>query len=556
MTDFDAVIIGSGAGGLAAAVALAQAGQKILVLEQHEVPGGWCHSFMLGGHRFSPGVHYLGELGPGGRLRAIYQGLGVSGDLEFCELNPDGYDHAVVGGERFDFCKGKAELTRRLQDRFPRERDGIAAYLDTCGRISGELDALMDIRGLSDVLRLPWKAPAVARWGLATAKSLIGKHAQDPLLRALFAAQSGDHGLPPSLAPAAVHASVTAHYFDGGWYPRGGGFAIPRAFVRALKRAGGTIRLRTPVARILVENGRAIGVRLGDGSEIRAGAVISNADPHATFGKLFDPADLPAKLRRKLARTRYSVSALSLFFAVDADLRAAGMDSGNLWWYANRDLEAIYRHGMTASLEEPALPATGGARTRGALEAGEIPGMFLTATTLKDPSKGDGRTHTMEAFAFVPHDGFKAWAASASGARPADYLAVKERLKAKMIAAAERALPGIAGHVTFSDLGTPLTNTAYCMSTDGNLYGTEKSRWQVGPWAWPVKGAYPGLLLCGASTLSHGVMGATLSGLAAASALLGVRVRELLSQRGPELTCVPSEHPEQWPSALQRREAA
>ncbi|HUJ28843.1 MAG TPA: NAD(P)/FAD-dependent oxidoreductase [Myxococcales bacterium] len=536
MVDFDAVIIGSGAGGLAAAVALAQSGQKVLVLEQHEVPGGWCHSFMLGGHRFSPGVHYLGELGHGGRLRAIYQGLGVSGDLVFCELNPDGYDHAVIGGRRFDFCKGKAELTRRLQESFPSERKGIAGYLDTCQRISDELDALMDIRGLGDVLRLPFKAPSVARWGLATARSLIGKHAHDPLLRAIFAAQSGDHGLPPSIAPAAVHASITAHYFDGGWYPRGGGFALPRAFVRALKRAGGELRLRTAVDRILVENGRAIGVRLKGGSEIRAGAVISNADPHATFGKLFDPADVPARLRRKLQRTKYSVSALSLFFAVDADLRKAGMDSGNLWWYANDDLDAIYRHGMTARLDD------------------KIPGMFLTATTLKDPSKGDGRTHTLEAFAFVPHESFQKWAGSRMNERPADYLALKERLKARMLAAAGRALPGIDGHVTFSDLGTPLTNTAYCMSTDGNLYGTEKSRWQVGPWAWPVKGAYPGLLLCGASTLSHGVMGATLSGLAAASALLGVRVRELLTQRGPELVCVPSEHPEQWPAELRRRE--
>ena len=536
MTDFDVVIIGSGAGGLAAGVALAQAGRKVLVVEQHEVPGGWCHSFMLGGHRFSPGVHYVGELGPGGRLRAIYEGLGVSEDLVFCELNPDGYDHVVVGPPgsafRFDYCKGKDALRQRLQDRFPKEHEGIHEYLDTCSRISGELDALMEIKGLGDVVKLPFKAPSVARWGLATAASLIGKHARDPLLRAVLAAQSGDHGLPPSLAPAAVHASVQAHYFDGGWYPRGGGFAIPRAFVRALKKAGGVLKLKTPVARILVEDGRAIGVRLGDGSEVRAGHVISNADPHVTFTKLMDE---PPALRRKLARTKYSVSALSLFFAVDADLRRAGMDSGNLWWYAQPDVDAIYRQ---LDFDR------------------EVPGMFVTATTLKDPSKGDGRTHTMEAFSFVSHDAFRKWTASRTGERPDDYLALKEKLKQRMLAAVERALPGVRGHVTFSDLGTPLTNTSYCMSTEGNLYGTEKSRWQVGPWGWPVRGTFPGLLLCGASTLSHGVMGATISGLAAASALLGVRMRELIKRRGPDLVCVPSEHPEAWPSSLQRREAA
>src|SRR5689334_288109 len=105
--DVDAIAIGSGPGGLTAALALARAGEKVLVLEQHDTPGGWCHSFELGGYQFSPGVHYLGELGPEGRARAVYEGLGVGRHLTFLELNPDGYEHFVIGGERFDVPRGK-----------------------------------------------------------------------------------------------------------------------------------------------------------------------------------------------------------------------------------------------------------------------------------------------------------------------------------------------------------------------------------------------------------------------------------------------------------------
>src|SRR5512135_1226673 len=131
MADYDVIVIGSGAGGLTAAVALAQAGKKVLVLEQHDRPGGWTHSFTLDGYRFSPGVHYIGKLDPGGTLRVIYEGLGVSQDLTFCELNPDGYDHIHIGDKRFDFPKGRENLVQRLKGSFPRSGPEIDSYFDS-----------------------------------------------------------------------------------------------------------------------------------------------------------------------------------------------------------------------------------------------------------------------------------------------------------------------------------------------------------------------------------------------------------------------------------------
>src|SRR5687767_10267898 len=120
MLDVDAVVIGSGAGGLTAALALAKAGQRVLVLEQHYLPGGWCHSFDLDGYTFSPGVHYIGELGPGGRMRSIYEGLGVARDLTFLELDPEGFDRVRIGEDfAFDIPRGRDALVDRLSSRFP-----------------------------------------------------------------------------------------------------------------------------------------------------------------------------------------------------------------------------------------------------------------------------------------------------------------------------------------------------------------------------------------------------------------------------------------------------
>lgn len=519
--DVDVAVIGSGAGGLTAAVALAQSGLKVAVFEQHYLPGGWCHSFTLGGYKFSPGVHYIGELGPGGRMRAIYEGLGVSDDLELYELNPDGFDHIVCGRERFDVPKGRQRLEERLQQRFPRERQGIADYLRDIAALGNELGRLTDLHKLTDVLQLPWRAPTVTRWGFRSAAALIDHHVKDPLLRGILAGQSGDHGLPPSLVSAPVHAAIVAHYFDGGWYPKGGGAALPRALIRALRKAGGTIHVGTAVDQILVENKRAIGVRLGDGTEVRARHVVSNADPQVTFGRLVDAQHQSPWTRLRLRHMKYSVSALSLFAAVDMDLRAAGLDSGNLWLYQNADVDSIYRQGLTS------WPLEGSVR--------DLPGQFVTVTTLKDPSKSYHGHHTLESFVFVGAQAFDRWAKTRYGERPADYAALKTELTALMVRGLERAVPGIAERVVFSELGTPLTNAHYVAATGGNLYGSDKSRFRVGPFGFQISGDLDGLLLCGASTVAHGVLGATMSGLLVARQITRRPIAELLTQKGRAL---------------------
>ena len=122
-----------------------------------------------------------------------------------------------------------------------------------------------------------------------------------------------------------------------------------------------------------------------------------------------------------------------------------------------------------------------------------------------------------------------------------------------MVSGLEKRIPGISQRLVFSNLGTPLTNEHYVSATRGNIYGTGKVPEQVGPLSFSPRTEFGGLYMCGASTLGHGVVGATQSGIAAAKTVLNCRTRDILTQNGPDLTILPSEDISHWPENLRRK---
>ena len=537
---FDNIIIGSGAGALSAAICLSREGQSVLVLEQHDVPGGWCHSFYLEGHQFSPGVHYIGMLNEGGSTRELYEGLGVANDLTFFRMRKEAYEHCHIGDEKIDLPSNFHDLYQVLSERFPHEKKGLKKYLELIENVGKQLALIPEMSGFWDHITIPYRTRHLGKYGLFSLKRVINWFIKDPLLQTILNVQSGNHGLPPARASFPVHCAVMDHYAKGGFYPKGGGAAIVKSMTKLIKKNGGEIRTSSSVKQILIEdtgkknNKRAIGVELESGEQIFAKRIISNADPEVTYRKLVGENHLSKGLIKKLNGTKYSSACLMLFLVVDMDLRKAGIDSGNIWKAAKTNLDEAYDDLLDIDVAK----------------GEKMPSLFISCPTIKDPTSFNGRYHTIEAVTFTNHNAFDAFRTPEKRKSQA-YQDLKEAIANKMINAIEEVVPGIREKIVIQELGTPLTNEHYINTTNGCAYGTEKTFKQVGPLSYKPKSEIENLYLCGASILSHGVAGATFSGVQTAAEILGCKQKDLIQPiEGQRLKVYDAEDDNDYPEEI------
>ena len=498
--DWDVIVIGSGVGGLAAGAALAQTGRRVLLLERHFVLGGLTQTFEREGFRWDVGVHYIGDLradAPEGRLM---RRLGVD-DLEFAPM-PQTYDRLhFPEGFRFDVRAPESAWIDDLKAAFPEHRaaiDGYCAALEDASSVAPLLFAARSAPPLIGKAVRWWKGSRIERWAPMTTAQVIGSFIDDPRLAAVLAAQWGDFGGAPRVGSFVLHALVTRSFRNGAFYPVGGSAGIARAFVRVIERAGGQARTRSHVEQIVLEDDRAVGVRLADGSEIRAAHVVSDVGARGTIERLLAPRWRDSDWGREILSLAPNITNVAIYLGLEGDVAAAGASASNDWWYDTWSVDdVVWRDPF-----EQARPLA----------------VFVSFPSLKDPAHRGAR-HTAELHAWADWGLFERWQRSEFGARDGEYLALKDSLQRTLLDVFGDKYPGLAPKVRFCEASTPLTMLAFTGHEQGAFYGLETSPRRLMCDALSPRTPIRGLVLAGQDVGTPGVMGALVGGVMAAGVI-------------------------------------
>lgn len=471
---YDVVVIGAGIGGLTCGAFLAKEGLSVLLSEQDSKPGGYCTSFQDKGFTFDVGFDFFVGAEKGGMFYNILEELGLKDDIEFIELAPP----SKITGSDYDLPLMPLEaLAGELKRMFPSEGMGIDAFVQDCQGVTSETLALADpspeLLGFGGKMGLMtkflFKSPNVRRYGGISTRQALTESFKEPKLRAILG--SLDH-YDPGWAATAPMLVVGFPAFQ---YPEGGAQALSDVFVKGVTKHGGEIVLETMVTKILIEDGKAVGVELANGTKISSRYVVSNVDGRQTFLQLVGEQNLPQKFVEELKKTRLTDSCFLVSLGVDMDLKAMGFDGTSIVYNRSENIDDLW----SGDPEKCSL--------------------WIMMHSLRDPSQAPEGMATVQIMTQFPYNYMDHWKREMDGTRGKEYAELKEALADKLIDAVEEIIPQLSKHIVYRDIATPLTFERYTLNSEGAFYGwfpapgaktrsqktPIKNLYQAGHWTFP-----------------------------------------------------------------------
>jgi phytoene dehydrogenase-like protein len=500
MTDYDDIVIGSGMGGLTVGSLLARSGRKVLVLEAHDTPGGYAHTFRMRDYRFCAQVHYIFNCGEGESIHNFLTRLGVEEEVTFKRLDPEGFDHIVVAGERVRIPTGLTKFRERLTRKFPEAKEPLRQYFATIAAIGNELEGLGDLPEkltLGVIARSAYRTRHVLRYMKWTLEDLYDRIRMPEKLRAVLAGQCGDYLLPPRDVSLLLHCALVCGYDKGAYYPKKHFFQ----FIETVASKVTALLLEHEVDKIHVEGKNVVGVTTANGKKFTAKRYISNLDPKTTLRL----AGLARPPEAKHLDYQYSSSTFTLYLGIEGlDLRNHGFGDHNVWHYPHADINRIYDDQLIRhDLRDPWL--------------------FLSTPTLHSDEPGlcPPGHQILEVATSCDYNRFATMRKNDRRAYNHEKKKIRERIEEVL---EERYVPGLRKHIAMRVAGSPTTNERYCWAPMGNAYGSALTPANMHVHRRPLKTDVDNLFMVNATAGFPSIAGTVGAGIRLYETLTGDRI--------------------------------
>ncbi|MBA0848889.1 hypothetical protein Goshw_008376 [Gossypium schwendimanii] len=440
---YDAIVIGSGIGGLVAATQLAVKGAKVLVLEKYVIPGGSSGYYQRDGYTFDVGSSVMFGFSDKGNLNLITQALAAVGREMDVIPDPTTVHFHLPNNLSVQVHREYSEFINELTSKFPHEKEGILKFYGECWKIFNALNSLQ-LKSLEEPIYLfgqffqkPLECLTLAYYLPQNAGDIARKYMKDPDLLSFIDAECFIVSTVNALRTPMINAGMVLcdRHFGGINYPVGGVGGIAKSLAEGLIDQGSEILYKANVTNIIIDQGKAVGVKISDGREFFAQTIISNATRWDTFGKLLKAEHLPKEEENFQKVYVKAPSFLSIHMGVKADVLPPDTDCHHF----------VLEDDWTR-LEEP---------------YGSI---FLSIPTVLDSSLAPKGRHILHIFTTSPLEDWE-------GLPPKDYEAKKELIADEIIGRLEKKLfPGLKSSIVFKEVGTPKTHRRY-LARDMGTYG-------------------------------------------------------------------------------------
>jgi phytoene dehydrogenase-like protein len=429
----------------------------VLVVEQHDKPGGYCTSFKRQGFIFDAAAHSFGSYREGGNFRQIVNDLGIDKIIKIIRFNPS--DIIFAPDFKITFWNETKDTINHLVNIFPKEESSIKKYYDFYNNQTSA--------DQSENIKLKDKT---------FASVLNSFFINNALMSAISLPVLGNGGLPPTLMHAFTGTRIFHEFLiDGGYYPEGGMQEIPNALAYTIQQNHGTMLYKRLVKKILIKSNVAIGVELDNNETIYAKYIVSACDVTQTYKTLLGEVIVDEKIINKLETIEPSMSTFTLYLGIDKPFQGLPREGTNIWYLPHYDLDRLFNELMLGDLNN-----FGG-------------GGFMFRVS---PDK-----KTILAFCGAPYKTSSFWKQN------------KKKIATDFLSRIEKLIPNLKDHIVYFDAATPHTLYRYTLNYRGANYGWAPLQSQLFDPDFRQKTTIKGLYLTGHWTAqTHGIPGVSYLG--------------------------------------------